>query len=176
MRLQHPESLVVDTETLDEEVFGLGIASFPGNSSAVFRICDQGLVVFDKVSDIVLSRKTAFHAADLAHSGKHIETTRGIGLEGAQVLGDVVDRGEEFFVLSLEGDVQLEKVWSFHIPVREVGLSHQGIAVGKESLQRGDDLGVGIGVCSSGHAHGFEDALYWQVCKEHSRQNIIFFV
>lgn len=55
------------------------------------------------------------------------------------MFGDVVDGGEEFFVLALEGGVELEEVGAFDVPVGEVGLGHEGVTVGEEGFEGGGD-------------------------------------
>ena len=65
------------------------------------------------------------------------------------MLGNVVNSGEEFFVLRLEGDVELKKIGALDIPVCEMGLGHEGVAVGNEGFEGGGDLVLGLGFCSS---------------------------
>lgn len=35
--------------------------------------------------------------------------------------------------------MKLEEVWTFHVPVREVGLTHEGVGIGEESVKTFDD-------------------------------------
>lgn len=122
---EHPESFLVSLDALDGDVLSFKITcGFRGFADGE-RGRDSDFVTIHEVGDKIFCRSGgASHFRDAGFFGKRCESTRGKGIQGADALGYFIDCGEELLILSLERCMKLEKVWSLHIPMCEVGLSH----------------------------------------------------
>jgi len=136
----------VGLDTTDDQILGLEIVRLTGGLAQVVGVLEQGLMAVDEVGHIVFGR-SGFdrHLGDAGETGEGLESAGSEDVESAKTLGDVVHSGEKFLVLALEGDVELEEVRTFDIPVSQMSLSHQGIGISEKGLEMFDDRGSGGG-------------------------------
>ena len=81
----------------------------------------------------------------LRRVGKRGEATDCAGMQGADAFGDLINGGEEFFVLCLEGRVQGEETRPLDVPMRQMRQGNQGVGIGKDLIQASGKARVGFG-------------------------------
>lgn len=124
----------------DDKVLSFQIIGFSGGFTKDCGIGDENFVGIDEMSDKIL-RGSGLDGQflDAGRLGQRFQTAGSKHVECPEALGDFINCGEQFLVLPLKGDVKLEKIRSFDIPMREMGLCHEGVGIGEQSLQAFDD-------------------------------------
>ena len=120
---------------LDDEILGLEITSGLGGFASRFARGDYDFVSVDEMSDEVLGRSSLNR--ELTNAGGFRESLQAAGgeyIESTEALGDLVDCGEELLILCLESGMELKEIWSLHIPVGEMSLTHEGVGISQERL------------------------------------------
>lgn len=154
--LEHPEGFLVDLDATDGEVLSFEVVGVFGGVADGLGAGDGLFMALDEVSDEVFGGGVGdAELVDFGQFGQGGEAAGGEDVQGAEAFGYFVDGGEEFLVLGLEGGVELEEGGAFDVPVREVGLGHQRIAVGEQRVEGGGDGGDAGGGGFGGRAHGF---------------------
>lgn len=125
----------------DCQILGFQVIRLSGGIAESDGVPDQDFVSLDQVGNKILRWSgSGGEFRDGRPFCQSLKTARSKGIEGANALGDIIHRGEELFVLGLKGSVQLEEVFSLHIPMGEMGLRQEGIGIGKQGLKARDDL------------------------------------
>lgn len=123
--------------TLDGEVLSFEIVGFSGG---VFNSLGGGgdfFVAINQMGHEVLGGKaTDRKGGEFGEFREALKSAFGVSAKGANALGDFVDGSEQLFVLRLKRGVELEEIGAFDVPMSEMGLCHQRVAVGEEFLKR----------------------------------------
>jgi ribosomal protein S18 acetylase RimI-like enzyme len=133
--LEHPDCFLVECDATDHEILTFGIVDFTGDVAGRFRIGDELLVGGEELADIILLGAGGGELAHLCGLSEAREATVGVGADGADPFGDLVDGGEEFLVLLLEGRVQGEEARAFDIPMGIVSEGHEGVGIGEHLVE-----------------------------------------
>lgn len=141
---QHPQRFGVDSEAFNGEIFGFGVICFTCGAAESIETLNQCFMRDSETCDEILSRATRRQFPDGRKVSKGGQSAWRVGIERAKVLGDFVDSGEKFLILPLESGVKVEEVRPLDIPVRQMGLAHELVAVGEEVNQTFNDRRSGF--------------------------------
>ncbi|VXC70474.1 hypothetical protein MASSI9I_90384 [Massilia sp. 9I] len=163
---QHPGVLFVDFHAGGEHVGGRIIVQFVRDPDARTQGADQGFVAVHQLADHVLGRQHFRLFLDAGQFGIALVGGRGEVAQGADALGDLVQRIPLLGVLLLEHHVQGREHRSGDVPVEVVGLQVQHVGVREDGGQRFDDLGTVFGADSGIHVHCVSPQVNGRVCVE----------
>src|SRR5690606_34962176 len=142
-RAQHPGVLLVGLQALDQQVLGGLVVAVVGHVDGPARAAAHGFVADHQLAHHLAPVGRLGGAGLLADRGELDELGVGAGgveAQGADALGDLVERVPLLGVLLLEHDVQGVEHRPGHVPVEVVGLEVERVGVGQELRQLGGDL------------------------------------
>lgn len=122
----------MDLDAADGEVLGFQIIDSASGVAQGAQVGEGQFVGIDEVSHEVFGGH-GFHGEliDFTQLSQRFQAARGEHVERAQAFRQLVNSGEEFFVLRLEGGVELEEMRTFDVPMGQVRLRHKGVGIGQ---------------------------------------------
>jgi hypothetical protein len=153
--------------TANGEVLSLQIVCFSSDGFKSLGRSSHFLMAINELSHEVFPWLTSTgHRRKIGELGESLKSTFSIGIKSPNTFGNFINCAEERFILALECRVKLEEIRALHIPVREMGLRHQRVAVGQKFVKGGHDRigGYSVGYCFRRHGilviWGFDEILW----------------
>lgn len=127
-------------DATDDQILALEIIGVSGGLTEHVGIGEEDLMGIHEMRNKILGRGGLDRElADARCLGEGFEPSRSKHVQSTKALGNLVHGSEKFLILTLESRMQLEKIWPFDIPVSQVGLPHEGVGIGQQSLETFDD-------------------------------------
>ena len=131
--LQHPKRFLMHPVPFDANVFGFDVVAGPRSlARPIGRFYDRFVILDQSTQHFLIRRKTGL-AFDFAQTPEGFVIPGSMGSQGANTLGEQVNRLGQLFVNLLEKVVERFEVFSRNVPVKVLGFQLQAWLVASKT-------------------------------------------